>query len=226
MSIQLLAASCGSLAIRSNEHSRSGARSAWALALALLVPGVALADDHDAAVATDHLAVIADRLDARVDLHRSSLLAVIVNRFDETKQEPLLSNGLLVAVDDPAASQVVGAQLHDHAVLGEDADVVLAHLARDMSENLVAVGQLNAEHRVGKSFDNRALNLDDAVLFGHTFFYRSRSRTGRADCHLWLGWVSVRRHARSVPKAPKIEPTAFGGFWPSQVYRSAPPTAN
>src|SRR6478735_2252886 len=39
------------------------------LALALLVARVALADDHDAAVATDHLAVVADRLDARVDLH-------------------------------------------------------------------------------------------------------------------------------------------------------------
>ena len=79
MSIQLLAASCGSLAIRGNEHSRSGARSAWALALALLVPGVALADDHDAAVAADHLAVIADWLDAGIDLHCFSLLAVIVN---------------------------------------------------------------------------------------------------------------------------------------------------
>src|SRR5690606_3912775 len=38
-------------------------------ALTLLVARVALADHHDAAVAADHLAVIADRLDARVDLH-------------------------------------------------------------------------------------------------------------------------------------------------------------
>ena len=48
------------------------------LTLALLVTRVGLADDHDAAVAADHLAVIADRLDARVDLHDVSLLAVIV----------------------------------------------------------------------------------------------------------------------------------------------------
>src|SRR4051794_8978399 len=37
-------------------------------ALALLVPGV-LADHHDAAVATDHLALVTDLLDAGVDLH-------------------------------------------------------------------------------------------------------------------------------------------------------------
>lgn len=39
------------------------------LALALLVARVALADHHDASVTTDHLAVIADLLDAGVDLH-------------------------------------------------------------------------------------------------------------------------------------------------------------
>lgn len=38
-------------------------------------------------------------------------------------------NDLLVAVDDPAAGQVVWAQLHNYAVLGEDANVVLAHFA-------------------------------------------------------------------------------------------------
>ena len=40
-----------------------------ASALALLVARVALADHHDAAVTADHLAVIADGLDAGVDLH-------------------------------------------------------------------------------------------------------------------------------------------------------------
>ncbi|GHJ58978.1 hypothetical protein NOK12_14960 [Nocardioides sp. OK12] len=43
---------------------RAGACSA----LALLVAGVG-ADDHDAAVATDHLALVADALDAGLDLH-------------------------------------------------------------------------------------------------------------------------------------------------------------
>jgi len=31
----------------------------------------------------------------------------------------------------------------------------------------VAVGQLNAKHRIGKSFDYCALDLDDTVFFGH-----------------------------------------------------------
>src|SRR3954451_624862 len=42
----------------------------WGSALTLLVTRV-LADHHDAAVATDHLALVTDRLDARVDLHVS-----------------------------------------------------------------------------------------------------------------------------------------------------------
>jgi hypothetical protein len=43
-------------------------------ALALLVPRVALADHHDAAVATDHLALVTDLLDAGLNLHCSPTL--------------------------------------------------------------------------------------------------------------------------------------------------------
>ena len=43
--------------------------------LALLVTRV-LADDHDVAVTTDYLALVADRLDARVDLHCDSLVSL------------------------------------------------------------------------------------------------------------------------------------------------------
>ena len=39
------------------------------LALALFVTRVALADNHDVAVATNHSALLTDRLDAWVDLH-------------------------------------------------------------------------------------------------------------------------------------------------------------
>src|SRR3954447_22863973 len=53
----------------------------WVLqsALALLVARV-LADDHDAAVATDDLALVADPLDGGVDLHKCylPLFAVLV----------------------------------------------------------------------------------------------------------------------------------------------------
>jgi hypothetical protein len=47
------------------------------LALALLVARV-LADDHDASVATDDLALVANLLDAGLDLHEFLSLAVVV----------------------------------------------------------------------------------------------------------------------------------------------------
>ena len=56
---------------------------------------------------------------------------------------------LLVAVGDAATGQVIRAQLHNDPVLRKDSDVVLSHFARDVSKRSVAVGQLNAKHRVG-----------------------------------------------------------------------------
>ncbi len=145
---------------------------------------VALADHHDASVATDHLAVIADLLDAGVDLH-------VLPSIRCPREEPFAPSGvavlnrylqrdLLVAVDDPAAGQVVRGQLNDHAVLREDADVVLAHLARNMGKHLVTVAQLNAEHRVGQRFDHGSFDLDDTVFFGHSLTVAQVRRTGRA----------------------------------------------
>jgi hypothetical protein len=74
---------------------------------------------------------------------------------------------LLVPVDDAAASQVVRRELHDHAVLRKDADVVLPHLAADVGEDLVTIAQLDPEHRVRESLENGALDLDDAFLLRH-----------------------------------------------------------
>ena len=75
------------------------------------------ADDHDSTVAANDLALVANLLDARVYLHVSYFFS------------GLLLADLFVSVNDSATSQVVGAQLNNHAVLWEDADVVLAHLA-------------------------------------------------------------------------------------------------
>ena len=59
--------------------------------LPLLVARVGLADDHHVSVATDDAAVVADRLDAGVDLHCCFLaLAVFVLAGC---REPLLSSG-------------------------------------------------------------------------------------------------------------------------------------
>src|ERR1700712_3744381 len=75
--------------------------------------------------------------------------------------------GSLVAVDDPAARQVVRRQLHDDLVLGEDSDVVLTHLPADVCQDLVPVLELAPEHRVGQGLDDPTLDLDGAVLLRH-----------------------------------------------------------
>src|ERR1700730_9702812 len=130
------------------------------LALALLVARIR-ADHHDPPMPTDHPALVTDWLDARVHLHGWSLLfCLLVGGW--------FGLWLLVPVHDAAPGQVVGRQLHHHPVLGQDADVVLPHLAADVSEHLVAVLQLNAEHRIGQGLDHAALDLDGAVLLGHT----------------------------------------------------------
>src|SRR6478735_8781990 len=74
---------------------------------------------------------------------------------------------LLVAVDDPTSREVVRRELHHHAVLGEDPDVVLAHLAADVGENLVPVAQLDAEHGIRQGLHDRALDLDHAFFLRH-----------------------------------------------------------
>src|SRR6266851_6679309 len=102
---------------------------AMALSLPLLVPGVG-ADHHHRAVAADHLALLADRLDARSYFHR------------------LLRGLLLVPVGDATPVEVVGGDLHLDTVPGQDPDAVHAHLAGAMGQHLVSVLQLDAEHGI------------------------------------------------------------------------------
>src|SRR5919107_5467121 len=92
---------------------------------------------------------------------------VCLNSCDQTST----ANPSLVAVDDAPAGQVVRRELDDDPVLGEDADVVLPHLAADVSQDLVPVRQLHAEHGVGQWLDHSALDLDGSVFLGHVLRY-------------------------------------------------------
>src|SRR6476659_6935028 len=103
---------------------------------------------------------------------------------------------LLVAVDDATPGEVVRRELHHHAVLGEDPDVVLAHLAADVGQDLVTVAQLDPEHRVRESLHDGALDLD------HTFFFRHVLTSGR-----W--WTRL-------PSDPGTSPAARAG-WTSRA---------
>src|SRR5690606_40712695 len=62
----------------------------------------------------------------------------------------LLPGRSLVAVDDAAPVEVIGAQLDDHTVLGKDADVVLAHLSGDVREHHVPVVELRSEEHTSE----------------------------------------------------------------------------
>ena len=77
----------------------------------------------------------------------------------------------LVAVDDPPAGQVVRRKFHDDSVLRQDADVVLPHLAADVGQDLVSVGEFDPEHGVREWLDDATLDLDGTVFFGHILRY-------------------------------------------------------
>lgn len=112
------------------------------------------ADHHDHAITTDHLALIADRLHARVNLQGFVLLRLrfqvernYLCRPSHGKEE---QKSLLVAVNDTSAVEVIRTEFHHYAILREDSNVVLTHLSRDSCKYNVPVGQLNTEHRIGQ----------------------------------------------------------------------------
>lgn len=100
-----------------------------------------LANHHDSAVATDHLALVTDLLNAWIDLHRlpSCLLAGLAD---------MRQCGLLVPVDDASPGEVVRRELYDYSIVGQDPDVVHPHLARNVREHLVTIVEFHPEHRV------------------------------------------------------------------------------
>src|SRR5262245_1348519 len=104
----------------------------------------------------------------------------------------------LVAVDDPPPGQVVGRELHDDPVLGQDADVVLSHFAADVGQDPVTVGELDPEHRVREWLNDAALDLDGTVLLRHILRYLTLMAS---DGHF------VGFHGGRGPPMPAADPT-------------------
>jgi hypothetical protein len=77
---------------------------------------------------------------------------------------PPLVFSALAAPGDPTAGQIIGRKLDSNFITGIDADKILAHLSRDMRHYLVAVGQLHAEHGVGKGLNDLSIHFDDVIL--------------------------------------------------------------
>lgn len=108
-----------------------------ALALTLFVARV-FANDHDATVATNNFALVADLLNAWVNLHVSYFSSGPFCKKTD----------LLIPINDSTSGEVVGAQFNNDLVLGKNANVVLSHLSGDMCQDLVSVGQLDSKHCV------------------------------------------------------------------------------
>ena len=75
---------------------------------------------------------------------------------------------VLAAPGDAAAGQVIGRKLYGDLVAGIDADVVHAHLAGNVGQYLVSVGQLYLKHGVGEGFRDNALDFD-YIRLGQVF---------------------------------------------------------
>ena len=81
--------------------------------------------------------------------YRSALLALLA---------------LLVAVGDPAAGQVVCGYLDLHSITRQNPNVVLAHLAAEVTEHSVPVVELDTEVSTFEGFDRLALEQDGVVF--------------------------------------------------------------
>ena len=79
---------------------------------------------------------------------------------------------LFVAERNSAFREVVGRHLYSNLVTWQDFDVMHAHLARNVSGNLVSVFELYAEHSVRKGFDDGTI-LFNSCLFCHSIIFEN-----------------------------------------------------
>jgi hypothetical protein len=71
---------------------------------------------------------------------------------------------IFVPVNDSPAIQVVGTQLHGHAVTRQDANEVLPHPSGNMGQHLVIVLEFDLEHGVGQRFCDHCHYLNRVFL--------------------------------------------------------------
>jgi hypothetical protein len=69
------------------------------------------------------------------------------------------------SVDDTTLVEIVWGDLHGHFVAGQNANVVLAHFARDVSRDNVSVFQFDTKHGVRQGLNDRAFHFN-------VFFFR------------------------------------------------------
>ena len=81
--------------------------------------------------------------------------------------------GLLESIYDSAQSEIVRRHLDPDSVAGKDSDVVHAHFAADVREDLdVAFVQLDSKACVREVFEDDALDFDSFLFIGLWFVLR------------------------------------------------------
>lgn len=71
-----------------------------------------------------------------------------------------------MAEGDARLPEIVGRHLHIHAITHADADEMLAHLARDVGQDFVTVGQGHAKHGARQHLGYRAGQFN-GFFFSH-----------------------------------------------------------
>ena len=79
-----------------------------------------VANNHDATITTNDFALVADLLNAWLNLHDLLLL-------------------LLVTIDNSTSGEVIWTEFNDHTIFGKDANIVLSHLAADMCKHYMSI---------------------------------------------------------------------------------------
>lgn len=90
----------------------------------------------------------------------------------------------LLPIRDPSLRQVVWAHLDRDRVAGEDPDPELTHLAREIGDDLLVIGQLHPEHRVRKGFGDHCVHRKLVILLGHAV------GSAPAAARIWAAAVS------------------------------------
>jgi len=78
----------------------------------------------------------------------------------------VVNAGLASAENDSTLTQVVGCELNGNLVTGQDTNVVLAHLARDVGGHNVTVLKFYPEQGIGQGLQDRALHFN-VIFFCH-----------------------------------------------------------
>src|SRR4051794_29342193 len=130
-------------------------------------------------------------------------------------------------VDDPRAVEVIGRDLDPHPIPRQDPDAEPSHLARDMSEDDVAVVELHPEHGVRERLDDLAFELDLLFLGQLDDPYVRRLGALAGLSQLVLDLRALRERAETIARNARemdegVLPSVIGGDEPEALLVAEP----